>query len=48
MAAVVSVEPTLNINLVPQTLRHELDFLRIVSETAHLYDADVINNAIRR
>jgi len=48
MAAVISFEPTLSVNLAPQTLRHELDFLRTVSESAQLSDHDVINNAIRR
>lgn len=48
MTAVVMVEPTLSVNLAPHTLRHHLDFLRTVSEMAHLSDPDVINNAVRR
>ena len=48
MTAVVNVEPPLSVSLVPQTLRHELDFLRTVSESTHLADPDVISNAVRR
>jgi len=48
MTAVVVVTPRLDVNLAPQTLRNELDFLRTVSETTHLSDPDVISDAVRR
>jgi len=48
MTAVVNVEPALSINLEPQTLRHELDFLRTVNQSPHLSHPHVIVNAVRR
>jgi len=48
MTAVVVVEPTISVNLEPPTLRHQLDFLRAVSEMRFLSDPDVISNAVRR
>jgi len=38
-----------NVALQPQTLRHQLDFLRTISdETAYLSDPNVVSNAVRR
>jgi len=48
MTAVIDILPS-NVALQPQTLRHQLDFLRTVSdETAYLSDPNVVSNAVRR
>jgi len=47
-AVVVVVEPTLSVQLSPDKLRHQLDFLRAVSDAAHLSDPGVVSAAVRR